>query len=87
MKINIANNSSEIIWAICGFPERNVCGTCIFLWKRFLGLIINTPVGFPVTQLEKNSPANARDARNVGVNPGSEKSLGEGNGNSRQYSC
>ena len=59
---------------------------CIFLWKRFIGFI-KPPVGFRVTQLVKNSPANAGDARDMGANPGSEKSPREGNGNSLQYSC
>ena len=35
----------------------------------------------------KNLPANAGDARNVGLIPGSGRSLGGGNGNPLQYSC
>ena len=35
----------------------------------------------------KNLPANAGDARDVGLIPGSGRSPGEGNGNSLQYSC
>ena len=35
----------------------------------------------------KNSPANAGDARDVGLIPGSGRSPGEGNGNPVQYSC
>ena len=35
----------------------------------------------------KNSPANAGDARHVGLSPGSGRSLEEGNGNPLQYSC
>ena len=34
----------------------------------------------------KNLPANAVDARDVGLVPGSGRSLGEGNGNPLQYS-
>jgi len=34
----------------------------------------------------KNPPANAGDARDMGLIPGSGKSLGEGDGNSLQYS-
>ena len=37
--------------------------------------------------LVKNLPANARDTRNTGLIPGSERSPGEGNGNPLQYSC
>ena len=35
----------------------------------------------------KNSPANAGDARDMAVIPGSERSPGGGNGNPLQYSC
>jgi len=35
----------------------------------------------------KNPPANAGDARDAGLIPGSGRSPGGGNGNSLQYSC
>ena len=35
----------------------------------------------------KNLPANAGDARDLGLIPGSGRSPGEGNGNLLQYSC
>ena len=35
----------------------------------------------------KNLPANAGDLRDMGLIPGSGRSLGEGNGNPLQYSC
>ena len=35
----------------------------------------------------KNSPANARDTRDVSSIPGSGRSCGGGNGNPLQYSC
>ena len=35
----------------------------------------------------KNPPANAGDARDVGLSPGLERSPGEGNGYPLQYSC
>ena len=35
----------------------------------------------------KNLPANAGDARDVGLIPGSRKPLGVGNGNPLQYAC
>ena len=35
----------------------------------------------------KNPPANAGDSRDMGLIPGSGKSLGVGNGNPFQYSC
>ena len=35
----------------------------------------------------KNPPANSGDAGDMGSIPGSERSLGEGNGNPLQYSC
>ena len=40
-----------------------------------------------MTLVVKNSPANARDIRDVGSIPGSGRSLREGNGNPLQYSC
>ena len=35
----------------------------------------------------KNPPANAGDARDAGLIPGSGTSVGRGNGNPLQYSC
>ena len=43
--------------------------------------------GFPGDTVVKNLPANAADARDTGLIPGSERSLGRGNGNPFQYSC
>ena len=40
-----------------------------------------------VALVVKNSPANAGDARNVGLMPGSWRSPAGGNGNQLQYSC
>ena len=40
-----------------------------------------------VTLVVKNLPANARDIRNVGLIPGSGRSLGGGHGNPLEYSC
>ena len=40
-----------------------------------------------MAQLVKNPPANAGDARDVGLVPGWGRSPGEGNGNTLQYSC
>ena len=41
----------------------------------------------PVAQLVKNPPANAGDARDVGLIPGWGRPSGVGNGNPLQYSC
>ena len=43
--------------------------------------------GLPGDAVGKNPPANAGDARDVGLIPGLERSYGEGNGNPLQYSC
>ena len=43
--------------------------------------------GFPGGAVEKNSPANAGDARDVGLICGLERSYGVGNGSPLQYSC
>ena len=40
-------------------------------------------LGFPGGEVAKD----AKDKRDVGLNPGMEKHPGEGNGNSFQYSC
>ena len=44
-------------------------------------------VGFLGSLVVKLLPANARDEREVGLIPESERSPGEGNGNLLQYSC
>ena len=44
-------------------------------------------MGLPGGSLAKNLPANAGDARDMGLIPGSGRSLGEGKGNPLQYSC
>ena len=43
--------------------------------------------GFPGGTMVKNRPANAGDARDMGLIPGLGRSPGEGNGNPLQYSC
>ena len=43
--------------------------------------------GFSGGAALQNLPANAGDARGMDLIPGSERSLGEGNGNPLQYSC
>ena len=40
-----------------------------------------------MARVEKNPPANAGDIRDVGLIPGSGRSLGRGHGNPLQYSC
>ena len=42
---------------------------------------------FPGGAMVKNLPANAGDARDMGLIPGSGRSPGTGNGNPLQYSC
>ena len=44
-------------------------------------------MGFPGGTVVKNLPANAGDAREVGLLPGSGRSPGGGNDNPLQYSC
>ena len=41
----------------------------------------------PSFNMVKNPPANSGDAGEVGLNPGSGRSPGVGNGNPLQYSC
>ena len=42
---------------------------------------------FPGGSVVKKPPANEGDTRDVGLIPGSGRSLVEGNGNALQYSC
>ena len=44
-------------------------------------------ISFHSGSVVKNLPANARDTGDMGLIPGSRRSLGEGNGNPLQYSC
>ena len=44
-------------------------------------------MGLPGAAVVKTPPANAVFARDVGLNPGSGKSLGVRNGNTVHYSC
>ena len=44
-------------------------------------------MGFPGGSVVKNLPANAGDAGDKGLIPGSGRSPGKGNGNPLQYSC
>ena len=44
-------------------------------------------MSFPGVTVVKNLPANAEDARNIGLIPGLGRSSGEGNGTPVQYSC
>ena len=46
-----------------------------------------TKWGFPGGAVVKNLPANARDARDTGLIPGSGRSPGGGKGSPLQYSC
>ena len=46
-----------------------------------------SPGGFPGGLAVKKPPANARDAGDLGLIPGSERSLGARNGNPLQSSC
>ena len=43
--------------------------------------------GFPGGTVVKNLPANAGDAKDMGLIAGSGRSPGEGNGNPPQYTC
>ena len=54
--------------------------------SSFIGLVSES-IRLPNGTVEKNLPVNARDARDVGLIPGSGRSPGVGNGNLLQYSC
>ena len=59
---------------------------CIFC-SRYLELILLVWDSQVVLVVKTCLPANARDIRNLGLIPGSGRSLGEGYGNPLQYSC
>ena len=68
------------------FPSLRPPSLSLFLCLFCLSVDTLTSLagGFPGGSVVKNPPANAGD---VGLIPGSERSLGEGNGNPLQYSC
>ena len=70
-----------------GSPGRSFCLTmssaCGRLWQFALKCHLIEEIGFPGGSVMKNLPANA----DVGLIPGSGRSLGEGNGNPLQCSC
>ena len=59
-----------------------ISSPCVFEFKICLSWVV-----FPSGAVVKNPPANARDARNMGLIPGLGRSPGEENGNPLQYSC
>ena len=58
-----------------------VCSKVIQLYMNYF------PGGFPGGPVVKNPAANARDARDMGLNLRLGRSPGAGNGELRQYSC
>ena len=54
--------------------------------RLFSKAVVKT-LGFPAGWMVKNPPANAGDAGDPGLIPGSGRSPGGGNDNSLQYSC
>ena len=74
------------MWCGSGSVVLAVCR--ILLWGHHC--FFNTPppidhLGFPGGTRGKESPASARDIRDVGLIPGSRRSPGKGNSNSLQY--
>jgi len=73
--------------SLCVFPE--------FIFQKLEAWLIsnNSPTyknqqwGSSGGTVVKNPPANAGDARDIGLIPGSGRPSGEGNGNPLQYSC
>ena len=57
------------------------------LFILFYGLVTSIFRAFEVTLMVNNVPANAGDARDWDLIPGSGRYSGERNGNSLQYSC
>ena len=68
-------------------PTATTKDSGLVLCIPFLSLLTPFSRASLVAQLVKNVPANAGDARDVGLIPGSGRFPGEGNGNPFQYSC
>ena len=60
---------------------------CQTLWNSFAFSLMCSNNGFPGRAVVKNPPANAGNARDVDLIPGSRRSPEVGNGNPLQYSC
>ena len=80
--------------ATAGMHRRGVGAGAIAKIKKkkkrnilFLLQIHNMQRGLPGGTVGKDLPANAGDTRDVGLNPGSRRSPGGGNGKPLQYSC
>ena len=61
-----------------------VCTPCVY---ACMCIYVCMCMGFPGGASGKDPPANAEDTGNTDSIPGSERSLGVGNGNPLQYSC
>ena len=60
---------------------------CKWSINSTLYITVSYRQGYPGGKVIKNSPVNAGGESEVGLIPGSGRSLGEGNGNPLQYSC
>ena len=61
---------------------------CLYLYDNpYFSFTTSHALGFPGGSVVKNTPANAGDARDVGLIPRLRQSSGEGNGNPLWYSC
>ena len=69
-------------WQGCG--EK---GTLVHCWRERKLVSLLWKTSFPGGSVVKSPPANAGEARDVGVNPGLGRSPAVGNGNPLQYSC
>ena len=82
----LVGGQQQSIWyqdedfSVSYFPEQ------ILNWAPFMHLY-TLRLGFPGGIVIKNPPAKTRDARDMGLIPGSQRSPGVGNGNPLQYSC
>ena len=61
--------------------------SCLFILSPLYGLSVCVPLKPVGGAVVKNLPANAGDARDEVLTPGSGRLPGEGNGNPLQYSC
>ena len=72
---------------ICATLRQSMAQSCLFILSPVYGLSVCVPLKPVGGAVVKNLPANAGDARDEVLTPGSGRLPGEGNGNPLQYSC
>ena len=76
------------LWIFSSYIDTKQIHICTYIHTyKYVHVYIYKYRGFPGGWVVRNSSANAGDAGDVGLIPGSKTSPEEGNGNPSQYSC